>query len=309
MTNIKKRKKVVEKYYELKKLGQIYSQDLTKREYVFKKYKDGKYYSDCSSSVRNAYKEANVGFNNIGSNTADIYNLNKSKEVKVTIKNGQIENASTCLRIGDILLYRGGDKTRPRKIGHVEIVSKIENGVVYCIGHGSDPIKEKVLNEYNSLRYNIQVKDGKDFWNRGIECVIRLIKDVASFKTKVCIKGKNKLCVYKDSKLTTPIGSVKVDSLLTTYKMGKTSSKILYKDEYAYVRTKWITKNTENPKSAIVDIKGKDILAIFKDLKMKKIIYTVRNGQKVDILKYANPYSKIKYDNKVGYVRTKWLKY
>ena len=55
MTASEKRAAVVKKYEVL--LGRNnYSQP--KRDYCYKKYSNGKYYSDCSSSVSYAYKEA-----------------------------------------------------------------------------------------------------------------------------------------------------------------------------------------------------------------------------------------------------------
>ena len=54
-----RRLKVRDKYREI--LGRNhYSQ--ARRNYCYKKYSDGKYYSDCSSSVSYAYKEAGEGF-------------------------------------------------------------------------------------------------------------------------------------------------------------------------------------------------------------------------------------------------------
>ena len=54
-----KRKAVRAKYSEI--IGRNeYSQ--ARRNYCYKKYSDGKYYSDCSSSVSYAYKEAGYSF-------------------------------------------------------------------------------------------------------------------------------------------------------------------------------------------------------------------------------------------------------
>lgn len=169
-----KRDLVAKCYSEI--LGRnIYSQDVTKRECVYKKHTDGKYYSDCSSSVRQAYKKANIGLDYIGGNTAGIYNKYKDKEVKVTITNGIIKDTSNLLRVGDILLFRGSDVNRPRTIGHVEIVSRIVGTTVYCYGHGSGVPSEKDLYKYCMQRYNMRVNTPSG--NRGIECVLRLIDD------------------------------------------------------------------------------------------------------------------------------------
>lgn len=47
----------------------LYSQPL--RDYCFRKYKDGNYYSDCSSSISLTYDEVGEGFGNL--NTAGMY--------------------------------------------------------------------------------------------------------------------------------------------------------------------------------------------------------------------------------------------
>ena len=68
MNSDKKRQAVVEKYKIL--LGRNrYSQK--KRDYCYKKHSDGHYYSDCSSSVSYAYKEAGHSFGIL--NTVGMY--------------------------------------------------------------------------------------------------------------------------------------------------------------------------------------------------------------------------------------------
>lgn len=63
-----KRQAVARKYDEL--IGRNhYSQPL--RDYCYRKHRDGNYYSDCSSSICYAYKEAGYGFGIL--NTAGIY--------------------------------------------------------------------------------------------------------------------------------------------------------------------------------------------------------------------------------------------
>lgn len=96
-----------------------YSQ--TKREYVFRSL-NGFYYSDCSSSGDACYDKAghNVGW----LNTAGIYNSSKFESVPVVIKGGHIQNPDV-LKVGDALLFRGEDESRPLQIGHVEFVYDI----------------------------------------------------------------------------------------------------------------------------------------------------------------------------------------
>lgn len=98
-----------------------YSQDL--RQYVYAVYKDGKYYSDCSSSGMATFKR--VGYNVPLLNTAGIHGADSLFEtVKVKIKNGHITNPSK-LKVGDCLLFVGNDPSRPLQIGHVEYVYAI----------------------------------------------------------------------------------------------------------------------------------------------------------------------------------------
>ena len=72
MTALLRRQAVIDKYAEI--IGRnIYSQSL--RDYCYKAYKDGNYYSDCSSSICYAYQQAGQGFGI--TNTAGMYNSTK----------------------------------------------------------------------------------------------------------------------------------------------------------------------------------------------------------------------------------------
>ena len=113
------RKKFAKKYSTI--LGRnIYSQNL--RAYVYTKYRDGNYYSDCSSSGMATFKE--IGYNVPLLNTAGIYQSNLFEDVPVKIKDGHIQNPE-ALKVGDCLLFVGNDPSRPKQIGHVEYVYKI----------------------------------------------------------------------------------------------------------------------------------------------------------------------------------------
>ncbi len=128
-----------------------YSQAL--RNYCFKKYKDGKYYSDCSSSISYCYKQAGESFGIL--NTVGMYNSKKLVDVPVVIKNGIIQNPEV-LRIGDMLLFAGKDKSRKSSgyVGHVEMVGEI-NGTKYTLyGHGYSTPKKQDMNTYCKKRYN-----------------------------------------------------------------------------------------------------------------------------------------------------------
>ena len=148
----------------------IYSQTL--RDYCFKKYKDGNYYSDCSSSICYTYKEAGEGFGIL--NTAGIYQSSKLTTVDVPIING-IPDVS-YLRVGDMLEFAGSDSSRPLKIGHVEMVYSIEgNGAIIC-GHGSGRPSYKDMAAYCKQRYNSWASGG---WRKELVCVRRYIQDDA----------------------------------------------------------------------------------------------------------------------------------
>ena len=166
MTATEKRKAVVDKYAQL--IGRnLYSQAL--RDYCFKKYKDGNYYSDCSSSICYSYKEAGQNFGIL--NTAGMYNSKKLTTVEVKITDGIPDESS--LRMGDMLLFAGEDASRPLKIGHVEMYC----GTGQICGHGSGRPSYKNLSAYCRSRYNQTAKGG---WHKGLVCVKRYIQDDAS---------------------------------------------------------------------------------------------------------------------------------
>lgn len=97
----------------------IYSQSL--RLYCYTKY-NGKYYSDCSSSICKTVEK--VGVPNVGTlNTAGMHK-NWKKVTDVVIKNGIIQNPEV-LKVGDALMFKGSDPSRPLQIGHTEMVYEI----------------------------------------------------------------------------------------------------------------------------------------------------------------------------------------
>lgn len=167
MTAQERRNAVAAKYATI--IGRnIYSQTL--RDYCFKKYKDGNYYSDCSSSICYTYKEAGEGFGIL--NTAGIYQSSKLTTVDVPIING-IPDVS-YLRVGDMLEFAGSDSSRPLKIGHVEMIYSIEgNGAIIC-GHGSGRPSYKDMASYCKQRYNSWASGG---WRKELVCVRRYIQD------------------------------------------------------------------------------------------------------------------------------------
>lgn len=171
MTANEKRLAVIRKYEEI--LGRNkYSQP--KRDYCYKKYKDGKYYSDCSSSVSYAYKEAGFSFGIL--NTVGMYQSKKLADVPVEIKNGIIQNPE-ILREGDMLLFAGTDSGRAYAgyVGHVEMVAKITAGMVVLYGHGSGTPRATEMNAYCKNRY--AKKTSTKLGHRGLIRVRRFIQD------------------------------------------------------------------------------------------------------------------------------------
>lgn len=171
MTAAEKRQAVIKKYGEI--LGRNkYSQP--RRDYCYKKYKDGKYYSDCSSSVSYAYKEAGFSFGIL--NTVGMYQSKKMTDVPVTIKDGIIQNPEILLP-GDMLLFAGTDSSRAYAgyVGHVEMVAKISGKTVTIYGHGSGTPRSTEMNAYCKSRY--AKKTNTKLGHRGLIRVRRFIQD------------------------------------------------------------------------------------------------------------------------------------
>lgn len=97
----------------------IYSQSL--RLYCYTKY-NGKYYSDCSSSICKTAEK--VGVPDVGSLNTTGMHKNWKKVTDVVIKNGIIQNPEV-LKVGDALMFKGSDPSRPLGIGHTEMVYEI----------------------------------------------------------------------------------------------------------------------------------------------------------------------------------------
>ena len=173
MNAAEKRKAVADTYKEC--IGRnLYSQDTTKRECAFTPHTDGKYYSDCSSSIRLAYRKADIGLSYIGGNTAGMYNSTLGSIVDASTTNGVPTNPAQ-LRVGDILLFAGTDSSRPLCIGHVEMVYSISGGSVTLCGHGGGNPSYKDMATYCKTRYN--AKTGTTQGNKGLVCVKRYVQD------------------------------------------------------------------------------------------------------------------------------------
>jgi len=119
-----------------------------RRKYFFGYPTDGKDgYSDCSSSVRESVRRI-LNFD-IGSNTPAQVNNNKTLEW-VEFANGK-KHPTVHLEPGDLLYFRGSDKSRPYQVGHVEMVAE---DTAYLLGHGSGIGPRKIrLKDYCDSRY------------------------------------------------------------------------------------------------------------------------------------------------------------
>ena len=102
-----------------------YSNDL--RNYVFSPYKDGHYYSDCSSSQNATLTR--VGLKTPALTTVEMYNSSLFEKLPAKIVNGHITNPE-ILKIGDMLLYAGTNAKRTLHIGHVEGVYAIKGSTL-----------------------------------------------------------------------------------------------------------------------------------------------------------------------------------
>lgn len=115
----------------------FYNQNL--RDYVYSPYKDGRYYSDCSSSGCATYRAIGYSVSNL--NTAGIHTSKLFETVPVKIQNGHITNPE-ILKVGDAILFVGNDPERPLQIGHVEFVYAVPAVTVapkeYTVGWNHD---------------------------------------------------------------------------------------------------------------------------------------------------------------------------
>ena len=167
-----RRLRVRDKYRTI--LGRnYYSQP--RRNYCYKQYRDGKYYSDCSSSVSWTYSVVGESFGIL--NTVGMWTSSKLVDVPVKIVKGIIQNPDV-LCIGDMLLFAGNDAGRKTYgyVGHVEMVGEISSGgKVTLYGHGSGRPKKHEMNAYCRSRY--KQKASTPLGHRGLIRVRRFITD------------------------------------------------------------------------------------------------------------------------------------
>ena len=147
-----------------------YSQ--ARRNYCYKKYKNGKYYSDCSSSVSWTYKEVGESFGIL--NTVGMWTSKKLVDVPAKIVKGQVTNPEV-LEIGDMLLFAGNDQGRKKYgyVGHVEMVGEISGTKVTLYGHGSGHPKKHNMVSYCKGRYS--AKSSTPLKHKGLIRVRRFI--------------------------------------------------------------------------------------------------------------------------------------
>ena len=176
-TASEKRQAVVDKYRGI--LGRnLYSQ--ARRTYCFVKHSNGKYYSDCSSSVALSYKAAGIPIRDRSGyacpNTVGMMQSPDLKDVSVVIKGGVIQNPE-ALRLGDLLLFAGSDSGRAYAgyVGHVEMVYRIQGKTVTLCGHGSGTPRTTEMNAYCRSRY--AQKTSTKLGNKGLIAVRRRIAD------------------------------------------------------------------------------------------------------------------------------------
>lgn len=125
-----------------------YSQNGTRRERFWGYPKEGDAgESDCSSAVRKAIQR--VTDFSIGSNTVAQVNNNTTLEW-VEFANGK-RYPTVELMPGDLLYFKGTDKSRPYGVGHVEMV---DENTAYLWGHGSGTGPRRIgLKSYCNSRY------------------------------------------------------------------------------------------------------------------------------------------------------------
>jgi len=233
------RKKFVKAYKTI--LGRnFYSQIL--RAHVYKKYKDGRYYSDCSSSGMAAFNKIGLSTGGLLS-TAGIHSSSKFKTVPVTIKAGHIMDPWK-LQVGDCILFAGSDPSRPKQIGHVEYVYKVPG--VECtvstkcsIRQKKDQLAKRLKTHFASDRIRI-LEDCKDGWSLCTDgSVLGYVKNRA---------------IKRVGKSNYPVGSVTHDCKLhmkpssTSKATGTINSETAIK--IVTMRKKWTYVNLTDTKGA-----------------------------------------------------------
>lgn len=118
-----------------------YSQELDQRICALTPYRDGKYYSDCSSFASACFM---AGGHDVGWNNTNSFCTNNLFYTVPIVQNGQyIENASKILKPADVIVWSG----------HCCVVQRIENDIVYVMDHGDDKPRILALTSVCSWNY------------------------------------------------------------------------------------------------------------------------------------------------------------
>lgn len=297
-----------------------YNQD--RRNYCYKKFKDGKYYSDCSSSVSWTYREVGLGFGIL--NTVGMWTSKKLVDVPVVIKNGIIQNPEV-LRIGDMLLFAGTNSSRKNYgyVGHVEMVGEISGKKITLYGHGSGTPKKHEMNAYCKYRYGKKTKKTK-LGHTGLIRVRRYINDNgtigpngsaittttnAVFGSSTLSKGmKNNMVKEMQSKLIRlgySCGSCGADGDFgdNTLKAVKAFQKASGLEQTGVFDSKTYVAMTV-ALAKYVEIIGKSVNVRTAPGVGNKTIGTVKKGTKLEYLKETseNGWHLVKYNNQKAWV-------
>lgn len=213
----------------------IYSQD--RRQYVYSKYSDGKYYSDCSSSGMATYQK--IGLDTGGLlNTAGIHSSGKFTTVPVTIKNGHISDPWK-LEVGDCILFAGSDPSRPKQIGHVEYVYKMPGTKCNVkrkayIYERKDQTARHLTSVYTGDRVKI-FEDCKDGWSLcSFGEFLGYIKN-----TNIDKVGKSSyLKGYTTCKCEMRVKNSRVSKVITTVPVDTVISIVTMRKNWTYVKCK-----------------------------------------------------------------------
>ena len=178
----------------------LYSQAL--RLYVYKKH-NGNYYSDCSSSICKTAEK--VGVSGVATlNTAGMHY--KWKKVDVIIRNGIIQNPEV-LKVGDALMFKGSDPSRPLQIGHTEMVYEINGTAASAATPNPSSVKVDIikagqmhLNNFTGAGLKIDGIRGaltKKAFIMAVQIALNLdynaglvVDGILGVKTKEALKGK-----------------------------------------------------------------------------------------------------------------------
>lgn len=308
MTASEKRQAVIKMYETI--LGRNhYSRSL--RDYCFKRYSDGKYYSDCSSSVSYCYKQAGYSFGIL--NTVGMYNSKKLKTVDVNIVKGQIQDVSK-LRPGDMLLFAGKDSSRASSgyVGHVEMVYSVGTSTndTILVGHGSNYPAKHNCKTYCANRQSTKTSTKKG--NKGLIKVVRFIQDDPNeefFGSEVVVTGKTVYIRVDAVKTATYVGIAKNgDQFPFTGIVKNGWNQIYYNGSIAYISNRY-SKLVIQPEPSKIVVTGNSVNIRSDANKNSKTLGIAKKGQEFEYTGITdNGWYKIYYNGIVAYISNKYSK-